>query len=213
VSFRVAVVACAPALLPRHGGLSDPLADLRAACLDAVSWLLADRPGEVLVLCPDPTGGHEPAGTSRAQAVAEHLLASCGHRGGTQLVALSEADPLPDLDGRAVLALADGSARRGARAPGYLDERAFAFDAAVGSALRGGDLAALSDLDPRLGEELLAEGVPVLRRLAAWVRSAEPCWAGPTAVRSAELTYDGDPYGVQYWVARWRCGPPGTPAS
>ena len=47
-----------------------------------------------------------------------------------------------------MLVVANGSARRGEKAPGYLDERAFGFDAAIGAALRGPDPAALGELDP-----------------------------------------------------------------
>ena len=39
--------------------------------------------------------------------------------------------------------MADGSARRGRRAPGYLDERSARFDAGVERAVRDGDLEAL----------------------------------------------------------------------
>jgi hypothetical protein len=213
VSLRVVVVPSAPALLPRHASLVDPVAELRAACLDAVDWLVADRPGPVLVLAPERTA-HEPTGTLRGRAIADHLLHGCGHRGGIQLLGPDGADPPPALDGRAVLALADGSARRGEKAPGHLDERAFGFDDATGAALRSGDLAVLRGLDVSLGSALLAEGVPVLRRLAAWVGGQAPGCAAPSGtVRSAELTYADDPYGVQYWVARWECAAPTAPVS
>lgn len=213
---RVVVVPCPPGLLPEYRGLSDPWSDLRAASVAAVEWLVADLSDPVLVLCPAPVpvtapvnapvtapGGRR-AGSraARAPAVAEHLLASAGHRGGTEVVTVpgdhvTDHIEHVDLRGRAVLALADGSARRGDLAPGYIDERAFEFDVAVGSALRAGDLAALHDLDAGLGAALLAEGVPVLRRLGCCLGSVE----------TAEVTYDDDPFGVQYWVARWQCPP------
>lgn len=176
----------------------------------------------------EPGGRRVGSRAARAPAVAEHLLGAAGHRGGAEVATVPEdvtdhagqrpEDCRPgacggrntvetaydaghvdhvDLRGRAVLALADGSARRGDLAPGYIDERAFAFDAAIGSALRAGDLAALHDLDVGLGAALLAEGVPVLRRLGCCLGSVE----------TAEVTYDDDPFGVQYWVARWHCPP------
>lgn len=39
---RVVLVPGALALLPSYAGIEDPVADLRAACLDAVRWLGAD---------------------------------------------------------------------------------------------------------------------------------------------------------------------------
>ncbi|MDP2774938.1 MAG: hypothetical protein Q8O61_15400, partial [Nocardioides sp.] len=39
---RVVLVPGALALLPSYRGIEDPVADLRAACLDAVRWLGAD---------------------------------------------------------------------------------------------------------------------------------------------------------------------------
>jgi hypothetical protein len=39
---RIVLVPGALALLPSYGGIEDPVADLRAACLDAVRWLGAD---------------------------------------------------------------------------------------------------------------------------------------------------------------------------
>ena len=194
---RVAVVPCAPALLPRYAGLRDPFPDLRAACLAAVRWLVADRRDPVLVLCPAtaPATCGETGAQQRGLLLAGHLLAASGHTAGLEHVTLPGAAPVPDLEGRAVLALADGSARRGEQAPGYLDDRAFDFDAGVGGALRTGDVAALRDIDAGLGADLLAEGAPVLRGLAARV----------AGVHAVEVDYDGDPYGVQYWVVRWSC--------
>lgn len=178
----------------------------------------APAPGPGAAPAPGPGGrGVEPRVGSRAARVAEHLLAAAGHRGGAEVVTVP-ADLVTDhagqaghaghvdhvgLRGRAVLALADGSARRGELAPGYIDERAFAFDAAIGSALRAGDLAALQDLDVGLGAALLAEGVPVLRRLGCCLGSVE----------TAEVTYDDDPFGVQYWVTRWQCHPADSPSA
>ncbi|MEO9110080.1 MAG: hypothetical protein ABI368_07670, partial [Jatrophihabitantaceae bacterium] len=94
----------------------------------------------------------------------------------------------------ALLVMGDGSACRSIKAPGYLDERASAFDQAVASALASGDSAALGSLDLELGAELLAAGVP------AW-RAASSVLDG---IRyDAELTYDQAPYGVGYFVAAW----------
>jgi hypothetical protein len=196
---RIAVVPCPPALLPRYAGLADPLHDLRTACLTAVSWLVAGRSDPVLVLCPATVsvGAGGADGVSRPLRLAEHLLSMAGHGGRYRPVVLPGREPVPDLEGWAVLVLADGSARRSETAPGYVDERAFAFDAAIGAALEAGDAAALRDLDVGLGADLLAEGAPVLRGLAT----------GVDRVDTTEVTYDDDPFGVQYWVATWLCRP------
>jgi hypothetical protein len=97
----------------------------------------------------------------------------------------------------ALLVLGDGSARRSLAAPGYLDERAEAFDAAVEAALAGGDGAALRALDGALGAELLAAGVP------AW-HAAGRLLEG-TAYAGTVL-YAEAPYGVGYFAAAWTAG-------
>ena len=88
--------------------------------------------------------------------------------------------------------MADGSAMRGPRAPGYLDERAGAFDAGVERALRAGDLHALEAIDPALARELMATGRPAWQVLAGATHGA--------ALR-ADVMYAGDPFGVMYVVA------------
>ncbi|MBL1100417.1 class III extradiol dioxygenase subunit B-like domain-containing protein [Streptomyces coffeae] len=94
----------------------------------------------------------------------------------------------------ALLVMADGSACRTLKAPGYLDERAAAFDAAVARALESADTAALAALDEELARELKAAGRAPLQVLAG---------AGEGAVLKGELRYDEAPYGVGYFVASW----------
>ena len=73
---------------------------------------------------------------------------------------------MPDVDGRvALLVMADGSAKRSTSAPGFLDDRAEAFDASIAAALADGDAEALASLDLELGAELWAAGTPALRTL------------------------------------------------
>jgi hypothetical protein len=96
-----------------------------------------------------------------------------------------------------LLVMGDGSARRSLAAPGYLDPRAEGFDAAVAQALRTGDPAGLRALDPVLGAQLLAAGVPAWR-LAGHI--------GLSRMFQAELLYDDAPYGVAYLVATWVAG-------
>jgi hypothetical protein len=94
----------------------------------------------------------------------------------------------------ALIVMGDGSARRSTAAPGYLDERAEAFDADVAAALSSGDRSRLAALDPHLGAELLAAGVPAWRAAGALVEARR---------YRAELLYADAPYGVGYFVAAW----------
>lgn len=92
----------------------------------------------------------------------------------------------------ALLVMADGSARRGVKAPGYLDARSAGFDAEAGRAIRVGDLPALLALDPSLARELMATGRP------AWQVLAGAANGGRAA---SVIRYDDDPFGVAYLVA------------
>lgn len=92
----------------------------------------------------------------------------------------------------ALLAMGDGSARRSTSAPGYLDERAAPFDAAVERAVRDGDLKALANLDPDLAADLLAVGRPAWQALAGAI---------PNAQIATEVLYSEAPFGVAYLVA------------
>jgi len=95
-----------------------------------------------------------------------------------------------------LLVMADGSACRTLRAPGYLDPRAAAFDAAIADAVRSGDLAPLRAMDQDLARELLAAGRPGWQVLAG---------AMPGRASSTEVLYEDDPFGVFYLVA-WLAG-------
>jgi len=119
-----------------------------------------------------------------------------------ELLTLAEASDV------ALVVLGDGSARRSTGAPGYLDERAAGFDAAVAEALRSGDGRELEKLDGDLANELLAGGVPAWHAAAAVL--LEQTYA-------AQLSYDEAPYGVGYFVAAWtlptpRPAPPMAPS-
>lgn len=95
-----------------------------------------------------------------------------------------------------LLVMADGSARRGPKAPGYIDDRAVAIDTAVETSLEHGDPAALLDLEPGIADELLIAG------RAAWQVLAGATEAG-SAAPAATLHYSATPYGVYYPVATW----------
>jgi hypothetical protein len=204
-------VVCVPgtlALLPEYASIEDPIPELRKAVDAAVEWLLEDGGATVLAASP------------AARKIADHLLEHRGRaasadgggraasadgggraasaRDGGRAASASErsaetrsAETRPGL-----LVVANGSATRTEKAPGHLDERAAAFDAAIGQALSAGDPAALADIDLDLADELWAlPDADVLRTLAERV---------PPAVE-VHMDYDDDPFGVQYWVVRWQC--------
>jgi hypothetical protein len=93
-----------------------------------------------------------------------------------------------------LLVVGDGAATHAEKAPGYLDERAGPFDAAVAAALGGADTAALAALDPGLADDLLAVGRAPWQVLAG--AAAGGGWRG-------ELLHSSAPYGVAYHVALW----------
>jgi hypothetical protein len=117
------------------------------------------------------------AASPAARKIADHLLGGEPH-------------------GPGLLVVANGSATRTEKAPGHLDERAAAFDAAIGTALSAGDPAGLATIDLDLADELWAlPDADVLRTLADRVPPAD----------EVHVDYDDDPFGVQYWVVRWQC--------
>ncbi|MED7823416.1 class III extradiol dioxygenase subunit B-like domain-containing protein [Streptomyces chiangmaiensis] len=94
----------------------------------------------------------------------------------------------------ALLVMGDGSACRTLKAPGYLDERATAFDAGVARAFGDADVAAVQALDVEPAQELKACGRAPWQILAG---------AAVGAGLSGALLYDDAPYGVGYLVAAW----------
>jgi len=120
-----------------------------------------------------------------ALAVGSHLLGDRPH----QLWGVPSG-PLPEAE--ALLVVADGTARRTLKAPGHLDERAEAFDAAVVEALAAGSPERLAALDPALAAELWVQGLPAWQEVA----TLPGPWAGA-------VTYADAPYGVGYVVATW----------
>jgi hypothetical protein len=108
--------------------------------------------------------------------VAAHLLASTTRSG----------------DQPSYLVVGNGSARRSEKAPGFLDDDSFGFDAGLADALTTPDPAALAGIDPTTSDALLAatDGIRALGDVL-------------TSAHVATVDYDDDPYGVQYWVVRW----------
>ena len=220
---RAALCPSPPLLASGVTGQDVLLPELRDACAAAVAWLLAADPDTVAVIGPatatddlaarqrarpvDARPGRVPgafgaspgprdrgavprrgrllAAPASSQSVAESASSGACLELGRELAAAA-----PRV---ALLVMGDGSARRSAAAPGYLDDRAEPFDAAVEQAFRGGDLSALTALDPDLARDLLASGRP------AWQALAGACLPAPHP--QTEILYSAAPFGVAYLVA------------
>jgi hypothetical protein len=201
----VAVVPSAPLLLPEYTGRVDAGAALRERSLDVVRAVLPPRGSGsrlVLVFATD----REPRSTR----------ASLGSRVGTHLLDLvgAEADDVVEVawdapvDGCrasgtalgagpgevALVVVADGSARRGEKAPGHLDERSLDVDRELVDALRAADPDRLLALDAQLCADLLVHGRAPLQVAAAAI-------AASGRMRCVDLEAE-DPFGVLYVTAR-----------
>jgi hypothetical protein len=220
VITRAALCPSPPLLAAAVTGQEVLLPDLREACAAAVAWLLATAPDAVAVIGPAtvtktwaPVGVpdlamHAPAaypGPSTlplSLVIGAQLLDAAGYPGRRILQSVAESassDACAEV-GRelatavprvALLVMGDGSARRSAAAPGYLDDRAEPFDLAVEQAFRDGDLPALTALDADLARDLLAAGRPAWQALAGALSSAP----------QSEILYSAAPFGVAYLVA------------
>jgi hypothetical protein len=223
-TVAVAFCPSPPLLLPAvEGRAAAETAGLRQACAEAVAAMLTIRP-EVVVVVGDggpagvrfgagdrgnlrgfgvdvelPFDGYVRPGGRRlplAHTVGAWLLHDAGFSGTRVGVAPDDVGQLlRDLPGPiGVLAVGDGSARRSVKAPGYLDDEAAPFDAAVSQALATGDADALAALDPQAIERLLAAGVPTWRAVGTALAGRHV---------TAHLHYDDAPFGVGYLVADW----------
>jgi len=225
--IRAAAVCPHPPLLFRElAGIQDAAQNLREACLNAVREVLTPAPDVVVavggdvasaswdpLLEPRPGGFGRAAGTSRgglplSLGVGRRLLADAGWTGPVELRAVAwdtseaevagvAAELATRADDLVLLVLGEGSARRGDKAPGYVDDRAFGFDAETGRALGEGDPAGLLRQDARLADELMVAG-----RASFWVMAAAVQAQGRPV--KANLGYSDDPFGVMYFVATWR---------
>jgi hypothetical protein len=227
VIVAAALLPHPPLLLRELGGGTDPVPDLRAAAVEVVRDLVGAA-DEVVVVGPadasatwDPAtpvdvrrfggnGDRVGAGLPLSLGVGRRLLDDAGWYGQVELrsIAWDADDPeslAADVAARpgrtALLVLGDGSARRGEKAPGYLDERAFPFDDALAKALAGADAEALHGLDQQLAADLMVLGRSSFRLLGA----VALVQGGPV---DATLTYRDDPFGVTYLVALWTFTPP-----
>lgn len=229
MSVLAAVVCPHPPLLVPEvaAGAAAELDDLRNACDAALAAALATAPDLVVVVgaadrtgpaaaraVPTWAGFGLPGPTAEeplplALAIGSWLLDRAGWAGPRVLHGVSAdegAATCAELGARLgagprtlLLVLGDGSARRSAAAPGHLDARAEAFDAAVLAAFAAGDAAALRGLDVRLAGDLLAAGRPAWQVLAGAVPAG--------GVVAARVFYADAPFGVGYFVATWLLAP------
>jgi len=125
----------------------------------------------------------------------DRILRSVGHDEPTGRCADTGAALAAARERAALLVMADGSARRTLKAPGYFDERSAGFDAAVEHAIRTGRLDALLSVDAGLARELMATGRPAWQVLAGALRGRKV---------TTEVRYCDDPFGVAYLVASLR---------
>jgi hypothetical protein len=131
----------------------------------------------------------------------EYLSVATGS--GTQQCAALGRDLVATGADIALLVMGDGSAKRSTSAPGYIDERAAAFDAAIVAALAAPDPDVLLGADQALSEELWVAG------RESWQVLAGAAQAQESFGQSAWVTtarYDDAPLGVAYAVVDWSLG-------
>jgi microcompartment protein CcmK/EutM len=193
---------------------------LRAACSPGVDRVVvAGGAGETRAWDPSLPIGLRRFGTTHARdaeclpqslGVARRLLDEVGWSGPVEMHAVAwDADPdavrqvATAVAGAGaggtvlLLVMADGSASRGERAPGHLDERAAAFDDEIGRGLEAGDPETLTALDAALAADLLVQGRAALAVLGAAV-------AAQSVRPKSRVVYRDDPFGVMYTVAVWQ---------
>jgi hypothetical protein len=222
-----AICPAAPLLARELTGTDPVVPELRHACLDAVSALVASVPELIAVVgVADENGRWDSGGRLDLGAFApalrygpahtalppslglgSMLLDECDYDGPRELYSVTEDDTAADCaalgawlakrpERVALLVMADGSARRTLRAPGYLDARSEPFDAEVVAAVRHGDAASLLAVDADLAREVMATGRPGWQVLAGAVAKS---WSG------TQVRYCDDPFGVLYLVVSVTC--------
>lgn len=193
MSGSVVVVPSAPLLLPEYTGRQDPGADLRDRAVEAIR-AATDTDRAVLVVATDreQRGTRPPLG----QRVGHHLceLAGVGVDGvvvvswdATVEECRAVGEHLARRPAATLVVVADGSARRGEKAPGHLDDRAAPLDDEIVAALRAADPERLLALDPDLCADLLVHGRAPLQVAAAAMAGR----GSPAARTSTSVTPGG----------------------
>ncbi|MGX7681173.1 hypothetical protein ACSMXN_19995 [Jatrophihabitans sp. DSM 45814] len=199
-----------PMLFPgMTGGLVAEVEELRHACLTAISRMLAAGPELVVIV-----GAARPGefGNPLSVTVGQTLLNTAGCALVVEPIIIPIAAGSSDCNsaGRGIasrperiglLVMADGSARRGLKAPGYLDERAAGFDSALTGALELCDWASVAATDLQLAEDLLAAGVQAWQVMAGALAETSATSGNQPAVASH---YQNDPFGVWYPVLSYQ---------
>jgi hypothetical protein len=201
----VAAASCPhpPLLLPGATGRAIPeVESLRTACLTAIGTIMAAQPDVVKII-----GGLQPTDSDPPQSIAVGLAllaaAGCSLPVEPVPVAMSLAPADCEAQGTelddgvrrvGLLVMADGSARRGVKAPGHLDARAVPFDDAVTAALTDADWGRIAELNAAVAADLLVAGRAAWQVLAAASRcNGVPAWR-------STLHYADGPFGVWYPV-------------
>lgn len=210
-----------PLLVPEiAAGAATETESLRSACDEAVRRLVAAGPSQIVIL-----GAHGPAAGLRGFApdlaelpddqlplslsIGDWLVRRQGHRPSLAYVSVyPDGSPVaawPDMAARTgLLVMADGSARRSLKGPGYLDPRAETFDEAVVAALIDADADALATFDGELAAELLVGGIGVWKAFGtAFGELASARHSGQRMEWKTDLLYADAPFGVMYIVASW----------
>jgi hypothetical protein len=231
VLVAAAVCPHPPILVPRlAAGAASELNDLRGACMDAMTALLAAGPDRLVVAGGGgAVEGSTFGGSLRPYGVDEHvgavgdeslplsltvgawLLEQVGCTVPVEFVGFTDDTPPQECADRlaatvaceariAALVMADLSAKLTESSPGYLDERAAGFDRAIRRALEKADVAALLSIDTDLATDLWCSGARAFCGLAGAARDIEP------GSLTARILYDDAPYGVGYVVATWLVG-------
>lgn len=199
----VAVVPSAPVLLAENLGRVDPVPELRRDAVAAVRRVGASAERVVLLTAADRDPLHTRSSLGRRVGV--ELVGGAGARchdmvevpwDATVSDCRSLGSALAEGDSTTLVVVADGSAARGEKAPGHLDERSFALDEAVIGGLRDPDPERLLALDPSVCADVLLHGRAPLQVAAAALQSSGGDWA--TDVRAE------DPFGVLYVIATLR---------
>jgi hypothetical protein len=211
-----------PLLVSELSGPDPFAAELRDACSTAVTTLIDSSPDLIAVVGPADHTVTWPAdaqldlaaygGLPRppvkqpaplAVGLGAMLLDQAGYDGPRLLQSVAHDEQLPRclhlatrLHSSAarigLLVVADGTARRTLKAPGYFDERAALFDAEIERCVSIGDLAALHDLDQTLAQDLMATGWSALQVLAGTLDGRQV---------NTKVVYAAAPFGVGYLVA------------
>ena len=177
-------------------GAASELDELRAALLSAITEATSDADLVVLLGAKESIElGHWMLQTALWAGPTRDVRIGPGPEPSTLADTVERVTQAAETGRTVLLALADGSARRGPKAPGYTDARSFDFDDSVAAALEVGDAKALQFLDQTLARELLAAGAdvwPIVGEVAEGIS-----W-------QSTLSFRTDPYGVSYFVAAWQ---------